>query len=315
LDFWKFPNPDNLEFMEVPKSIIDGETFQGMHLGGHAYIMSERIDQDKKDITFKFMNYLSGDEANYLRGKDHHLISPRKSFYIEDFDQTDAYVPGLDPYIQGFKKNLDTFVQRPVHPYFNILDDFFAQELTSHLLEDQDIDTTISNTVTIWENYFNVYGDIDDGIVPKPNFKPVISSPDNIVYELGSKNNEISWYVTDDNPSRYLIEFDGAYYDSGYWINNSYITISVDGLDMGDHEIVLYVLDLEGLESTDTVIVTVTPKTPTSSTSIISSESSSESSEKSSKKSSDVPLDFNLKTSFFAIIAIFQFRKRSKMKQ
>ncbi|MHA2277707.1 MAG: hypothetical protein ACXAC2_18145 [Candidatus Kariarchaeaceae archaeon] len=206
-------------------------------------------------------------------------------------------------------------MQRPVHPYFNILDDFFAQELTSHLLEDQDIDTTISNTVTIWENYFNVYGDIDDGIVPKPNFKPVISSPDNIVYELGSKNNEISWYVTDDNPSRYLIEFDGAYYDSGYWINNSYITISVDGLDMGDHEIVLYVLDLEGLESTDTVIVTVTPKTPTSSTSIISSESSSESSEKSSKKSSDVPLDFNLKTSFFAIIAIFQFRKRSKMKQ
>ncbi len=155
--------PDNLGFMEVPKTVLDdGTTFQGMHIGGHAYVMSKKVPEANKQITFEFMKYLAGPEANYLRGKLNHLVSPLKSFYTTDFDTTDSYVPAEDQYIKGFRLNLDNSFPRPVHPYFITMDGFFAEELQSHLLEEQDIETTIAKTLTKWNNYFSQFGEIDD---------------------------------------------------------------------------------------------------------------------------------------------------------
>ncbi|MHA2028598.1 MAG: extracellular solute-binding protein [Candidatus Kariarchaeaceae archaeon] len=156
--------PQNLGFMEVPKSVIGGETFQGMHVGGHAMIMSAKTPDNQKDMTFKFMDYLTGSEATYIRGKTNHLVSPRESFYTTDFNTSDTYVPSEDPYIAGFKLNLDNAFARPVHPYFITFDGFFGEELSSHLLEEQDIEETITKTLTKWNNYFEVYGEIADTV-------------------------------------------------------------------------------------------------------------------------------------------------------
>jgi len=155
--------PDNLGFMEVPKTVLNnGTTYQGMHIGGHAYVMSKKVPQANKPIVFEFMKYLAGPEANYLRGKLNHLVSPLKSFYTSDFDTNDSYVPANDTYIQGFRLNLDNSFARPVHPYFITMDGFFAEELQKHLLEEQDIADTIAHTLTKWNNYFNQFGEIDD---------------------------------------------------------------------------------------------------------------------------------------------------------
>ncbi|MCY3413220.1 MAG: extracellular solute-binding protein [Candidatus Heimdallarchaeota archaeon] len=156
--------PDNLGFMEVPKTVIDGETYQGMHVGGHSYVMSAKVEDENKDMTFEFMKYLGSMEATYLRAKTNHLVSPRISFYADgyDFDASDDYLPADDDFIKGFKLNLDNAFERPVHPYFITFDGFFGDEMSKHLLEDQDIETTITNTLTKWNNYFDQFGEIAD---------------------------------------------------------------------------------------------------------------------------------------------------------
>ncbi|MHA2250196.1 MAG: sugar ABC transporter substrate-binding protein [Candidatus Kariarchaeaceae archaeon] len=158
--------PDNLGFMEVPKTVVGNETIQGMHVGGHAYAMASKTDSAKKDMVFKFMDYLSGKEATYIRGQTNHLVSPRKSFYTDDFNTTDTYVPSEDKFIEGFKLNLDNSFARPVHPYFITMDGFFGEELSEHFLENQNIEDTIQKTITKWNNYFEVYGEIEDSIIP-----------------------------------------------------------------------------------------------------------------------------------------------------
>ncbi|MHA2248758.1 MAG: extracellular solute-binding protein [Candidatus Kariarchaeaceae archaeon] len=284
--------PDNLGFMEVPKMISNGDTYQGMHIGGHAYVMSKKVNTEDKAIVFKFMDYLSSKEANYIRGKTNHLLSPRKSFYTDDFNTSDSYIPADDPFVKGFKLNLDNAIPRPVHPYFITMDQLFAEELTEHLLENQDTETTISNTLLKWNNYFSVYSEIDDGSVtatpttptttpttttptttPIP-IPPTINSPPDITYEEGLSGFSIQWIASDENPKSYTITRDGEVifpYISYAWESGVPIEIIVDGLAVGVYHYKIEVNNEDGFSATDEVKVTVVSK----SRSTTSKESSS----------------------------------------
>ncbi len=85
---------------------------------------------------------------------------------------------------------------------------------------------------------------------------PTIDSPSDFSYEGGSTNNWINWTPSDFNPDYYFIEFNGSVSDEGIWISGM-VNFTVDGLPLGEHTFTLHVNDSAGLESTDSVSVTV----------------------------------------------------------
>ncbi len=85
---------------------------------------------------------------------------------------------------------------------------------------------------------------------------PVIISPDDILYQVGTTGHEIVWELNDVDPSIYILYLDGAIEDSGAW-NGSDITVNVDGLSVGTYNYTLYVEDLDANSTADTVWVEV----------------------------------------------------------
>ncbi|MFX0022436.1 MAG: hypothetical protein ACFE9S_08910 [Candidatus Hermodarchaeota archaeon] len=86
---------------------------------------------------------------------------------------------------------------------------------------------------------------------------PSLDQPNDISYEYLSIGHEISWTATDEHPATYTITLDGVLYESGTWVSAVPISINVDGLSIGTHEILISVLDLYDNSATDSVYVNV----------------------------------------------------------
>jgi hypothetical protein len=96
---------------------------------------------------------------------------------------------------------------------------------------------------------------------------PDLSSPPDIMYEVGQTGNTIQWNCSDDNPYRYWIldsEIPTLYFvdwatnkKEGLW-NGSPYTQSVDGLEVGNRSFLLILQDKAGFMVWDEVIVMVT---------------------------------------------------------
>ena len=96
---------------------------------------------------------------------------------------------------------------------------------------------------------------------------PMIDHPNDLIVELGSKDNTIVWKASDDYPRSFEIYKNGTLIDEGEWNVTSFI-VSVDDLDLGTYNFTLVVFDILGSNSKDTVFVTVVGEIPiTSSTS------------------------------------------------
>jgi hypothetical protein len=101
-----------------------------------------------------------------------------------------------------------------------------------------------SATMTTWVN------------VASDGANPIISSPDDILYLVGTTGHEIVWELNEGEPSVYILYLDGAIEDSGAW-DGSDITINVDGLSVGSYNYTLYVEDVETHSAADAVWVEV----------------------------------------------------------
>ena len=148
--------PDNLGFMKVPYDIN-----QGMYSGGHAYVISSHSTHSAEAL--KLANFLASPEADYLRAKINHLVSPRMSTYTSDYNTSDSYIPASDPITQGFRLNLNTGITRPIHPYWIPVDNIVAPVLEDFRANGTAIQTTINTIVTRVNAFFNTYHTISGG--------------------------------------------------------------------------------------------------------------------------------------------------------
>jgi hypothetical protein len=106
---------------------------------------------------------------------------------------------------------------------------------------------------------------------------PVISSPDNLIFEFGSKNHLINWSVYDSNPKNYTIIGIIHYNDTTYGNVSAFhsfanisqsnwtfpnpkgqnIIVSLDGIFLGNYTITLTAFDKFGHSANDSVNVTI----------------------------------------------------------
>nr|KXH73850.1 MAG: hypothetical protein AM325_16655 [Candidatus Thorarchaeota archaeon SMTZ1-45] len=86
---------------------------------------------------------------------------------------------------------------------------------------------------------------------------PTCNEPDNFWFDVGTTDNIVIWTPYDDHPKSYLVLRNGTYFNSGAW-NGSSITVSVDDLSYGTHNLTLVVYDTCYNSVSDTVLVTVT---------------------------------------------------------
>lgn len=85
---------------------------------------------------------------------------------------------------------------------------------------------------------------------------PIINSPDDILYQLGTTGHEIVWEPSDIDPSSYTLYVDEAPVYSDIW-DGSDIIVGVDGLSVGTYNYTLEVQDSEGNRIADAVWVEV----------------------------------------------------------
>ncbi len=86
---------------------------------------------------------------------------------------------------------------------------------------------------------------------------PVINSyPDDISYQYGSTGNTVIWDFYDSNPYKYYIYYSDNLLESGFW-NGGLLTINLDGFDVGDNIVQIWVNDTYGYNQTDYVLVSV----------------------------------------------------------
>jgi len=91
---------------------------------------------------------------------------------------------------------------------------------------------------------------------------PAINQPEDIAYDFGSLDNNITWTPTDLHPDTYIVYLNGTELVSDVWTSGDELTISIDGLSVGAYNYTIVVSDLAGNSFTDTVIVTVIVKIP-----------------------------------------------------
>lgn len=109
---------------------------------------------------------------------------------------------------------------------------------------------------------------------------PVVDSPLDIHYELGTTGNSITWDIDDTNPNKYYILNNGSLFGNIIDFINGPITVNIDNLSVGNYNFTIYVNDTSGNYGFDTVIVTVyeipaTTSIPATDTSITTSETNS----------------------------------------
>lgn len=88
-------------------------------------------------------------------------------------------------------------------------------------------------------------------------FKPEMSSPLDAEYFYGASGIFIRWSVSDPNPGTYNVTRNGTLYKNSETWDNGFITLDIVDLDVGIHEFILYVYDLNGNRESDSVIVTI----------------------------------------------------------
>ncbi|MHA1936430.1 MAG: right-handed parallel beta-helix repeat-containing protein, partial [Candidatus Thorarchaeota archaeon] len=85
---------------------------------------------------------------------------------------------------------------------------------------------------------------------------PKVDSPDDITYEYDSSNNQITWHPSDISPVAYRILVNGSEDYFAAW-DGGEITYSIDGLELGVHNITLVLCDTGLNNVSDSVLVTV----------------------------------------------------------
>lgn len=97
---------------------------------------------------------------------------------------------------------------------------------------------------------------------------PTIDHPADIQYVEGTGGHSITWTASDEYPSNWTLLHNGTPAQTGGWDGGA-ITVSIDGLPAGVHNMTIIVSDVNGNTVADSVLVTVTSSgitTPTTTT-------------------------------------------------
>ncbi|MFW9959980.1 MAG: NosD domain-containing protein [Candidatus Thorarchaeota archaeon] len=84
--------------------------------------------------------------------------------------------------------------------------------------------------------------------------KPIINSPEDIVFDAESQGNTLTWSASDDIPYLYQLFLENMAYNSEVW-DGSDITVLLDGLPTGAFTMIMNVTDAAGNWAIDEVVV------------------------------------------------------------
>jgi hypothetical protein len=121
---------------------------------------------------------------------------------------------------------------------------------------------------------YNSTSTVNVTVLPDVSF-PVVSSPENVSIEFGSHGHSIVWHIYDSNPKNYSITALILYNDTTYgnvsalrpWVDifepdwsftdpeGQNVSVSLDGLPLGNYSIMISVFDTFNRETNDTVFV------------------------------------------------------------
>jgi parallel beta-helix repeat protein len=90
---------------------------------------------------------------------------------------------------------------------------------------------------------------------------PVLSQPDDAVYEVGETGNAIQWLLYDEFPSLWMVQVNGSTLIEQVWVDGG-LSVDIDGFEPGWHNITLVARDGAGNNETDQVWLHVTDSTP-----------------------------------------------------
>jgi len=97
-------------------------------------------------------------------------------------------------------------------------------------------------TVVFFDNSGNMVND-SVFITVFDTISPIIASQNDIVLEFGSVGNVVNWTATDLLPDNYTVYIEGSYWISGIWSNDSVVSVSIDGLSLGNHSFQIFFAD------------------------------------------------------------------------
>jgi len=107
----------------------------------------------------------------------------------------------------------------------------------------------------------NLNEDLRDADMPPLNEiwgnPPRINEVNDISYLEETTNNLILWFPKDLFPDTYTVYIDNVVSDSQEWVSNEPISVNVDNLLVGEHNITIILEDQEGNQVYDSIIVTV----------------------------------------------------------
>lgn len=150
----------------------------------------------------------------------------------------------------------------------------------------------------------------------------IMSSPVDVIIEFG-ESELLQWLATDDNPATYQILINGSEFTSGIWSSNTVInyTIVANSLAPGIYNVTIIVNDANGLQASDSVMVTIksdetTTITSTTSNELSSSESTQFETEESSSNGSPLisPSPGFSFLSFLYLVILMTYEKNKKRK-
>ncbi len=167
--------------------------------------------------------------------------------FIEDMSSTvNVTLDAPDPWFWGYSWNEtsgEAFFE--VHTDYLKVDGFIARHTVS-------ITNTTSSEVgiiSIERANLEPYTD---------RTPPEVNHPADMEFVVGTKNQNITWIPTDENPTTYEISVNGTTVDSGSWTSSSPIVLELSDFTVGEYTCTITLHDIGGNHVTDSVLVTVT---------------------------------------------------------
>ncbi|MFW9955191.1 MAG: NosD domain-containing protein, partial [Candidatus Thorarchaeota archaeon] len=109
--------------------------------------------------------------------------------------------------------------------------------------------------ITVWDVDQNF---VSDTVVVHvyDDTPPVISGPANLWLFVDATGQTIEWEVADLHPDNYVLAVDDVEFRTGPW-TSGILSINVDGIDEGEHLLLLTIYDIDGNLATDSFLVLV----------------------------------------------------------
>jgi len=164
--------------------------------------------------------------------------------------------------------NCQTGIRVDLDGYFNVIYNNYLYDNTNNAKDDGTANNWDNGTIgNHWDDYsgsgfYYIPGSgsgIDHfpmKIVTPDSTNPILSSPDDIVWFIGSDAVYINWIAYDDNPYYYEIRQNGTIITWGFWnTTGEVIQVTISNLTIGVYEFEVLVSDIELNNATDLVVV------------------------------------------------------------